>query len=391
MGTRREDFVTLTQRIGRKTGGLQTETLNTTSPKNGQSINRLFLRGKGTVAQVDALLEIINDVLSDVQLDNPERFKQIALESKARYEARLVPAGHQIALGRLRSGLNESDWAAEQMAGLDALFFWRKLIDQIDSDWAPVLAALETIRRTLVNRQGLQINVTADGANWAQVASKISAFVANQPAVAPERMHWTNVLTPVSEGLTIPSAVNYVAKGANIFKLGYQLHGSALVIVNYLRTTWLWEKVRVQGGAYGGFPVFSRHSGTLGYVSYRDPNLTGTLDIYDGTGQFLRGLQLSESELTRAIIGTIGEMDTYLLPDAKGYTALNRYLIGETDADRQLLRDQVLATTAADFTNFADVVDLVRTHGHVTVLGSAEDISAANTQRDNFLTTLKVM
>ncbi len=133
----------------------------------------------------------------------------------------------------------------------------------------------------------------------------------------------------------MPLQVNFVGKGTNLYEHGYTFHGSALVIVPYLRGSYLWEKVRVQGGAYGGFAVFDQQSGNFNFLSYRDPNLDQTLQAFDQTADYLRKLELSESELTKAIIGAIGEVDAYQLPDAKGYTALIRYLLGITDEERQ--------------------------------------------------------
>ena len=98
------------------------------------------------------------------------------------------------------------------------------------------------------------------------------------PAVA-ER--WQPSPGPRFEGLIIPAQVNYVGKGADLYKLGYKPSGAASVIAKYLRTTWLWEKVRVQGGAYGGFSVFDQRSGGFTFLSYRDPNLAATLDVFD--------------------------------------------------------------------------------------------------------------
>jgi Zn-dependent M16 (insulinase) family peptidase len=154
-----------------------------------------------------------------------------------------------------------------------------------------------------------------------------------------------------------------------------------MVITNYLRTTWLWEKVRVQGGAYGGFCNFDSQSGVLNYLSYRDPNLLGTLENYDRSSSFLRQIELNESELTKSIIGAIGQMDAYQLPDAKGYTSLARYLLGLTDEIRQQRRDEVLATSLADFKGFAEVLDRLNEQGAVVVLGAKEEIEAANAQR----------
>ena len=180
------------------------------------------------------------------------------------------------------------------------------------------------------------------------------------------------------EGLTIPAQVNYVGKGYNLYELGYRLHGSISVINKYLGTTWLWEKIRIQGGAYGGFSTFDLRSGVFNFLSYRDPNLLGSLENYDGTGQFLRNLDLSSDELLKSIIGAIGTIDAYMFPDAKGYTSMQRALTNLTDEFLQQYRDEVLATTQADFKAFSDVLDAVGENGQVVVLGAQEAIQVAN-------------
>jgi Zn-dependent M16 (insulinase) family peptidase len=191
--------------------------------------------------------------------------------------------------------------------------------------------------------------------------------------------------------LTIPAKVNYVAKAGNLYDLGYELDGSSAVITPYLRSTYLWERVRVQGGAYGAYCVFNQHSGLLAYASYMDPNLLGTLDVFDHTAQHLRELELPEDELTKAIIGAIGGIDAYQLPDAKGYSALQRYLVGYTDGQRQAIRDQVLGTTASDFSAFADPLDRLGETGLVVVVGSPEALAEANAQRDGMFAVSKVL
>ena len=189
----------------------------------------------------------------------------------------------------------------------------------------------------------------------------------------------------------MPTQVNYVGKGANLYAEGVKPSGAHLVARRYLRTTYLWEKVRVQGGAYGGQCNFDRYSGDFTFVSYRDPNLTATLDIYDRTAEFLKTADLSASELERNIIGTIGEVDTYRLPDAKGFASMQRHLIGDTDAARQRMREEILATTAADLRGFGDAMAEVAAKGRVVVLGSEQAIEAANAERPGLLSVSRVM
>lgn len=393
IGTETEDFVKLSQRIGRKTGGLYPTTSISNKHDAADASAQLFLRGKATMAQTADLLAILQDVLLTVQLDNPERFRQMVLEAKASLEAALVPRGHVYVNTRLRSHFSEGGWAAEQVGGIAYLFFLRELADAVAHDWPAVLAQLEEMRRLLISRNGLTCNVTLDAENWAVFKPQLDAFMGALPDAPVQDVVWdwqADGGTAVSEGLTIPAQVNYVGKGTRIYDLGYTHHGSINVINNYLRTSYLWEKIRVQGGAYGAFVTFGSHSGVYSYLSYRDPNLQGTLANYDGTPAFLRR-EIHADELVKSIIGAISSMDGYQLPDAKGYTSMIRYLTGVTDDYRQQVRDEILGTTPADFTALADVLERIVDQGTVAVLGSADAIKAANAALENSLHVTKVM
>lgn len=391
IGTESEDYVRLLQRIDRTTGGIYPSTFTSQVRNTSRGETWLFLRGKATVERTPDLLTILSDLLLTVKLDNRERFRQMVLEEKANLEAGLVPAGHRVVNSRLRAHFNEADWAEEQMNGIDQLFFVRELAKAVDSDWPGVLAKLVQMRDILVNRVAMLCNVTVDADAWTHVQPQVEAFLAALPRVDVRRVEWRRPGLPAGEGLTIPAQVNYVAKGADLYQLGYQLHGSVNVITKYLGATWLWERVRVQGGAYGGFCLFNHRSGVLTYLSYRDPNLLGTLENYDATSRFLQELDLSPEELTRSIIGAIGEMDMYQLPDAKGYTSMARRLSGDTDADRQVWRDQTLGATAEDFRHFGGMLEKLNKHGDVVVLGSADSIGKANQEQREFLDVKKVL
>ncbi len=380
IGTETEDFVKLTLRIGQKTGGIGTVTAHTMPRDGNRSASWLFLRGKATVAQSAELLAILRDILLTVKLDNPSRFIQMLLENKAGVEAALTPAGHRMAASRLRAKFNEAAWASEQMSGVSYLFFLRDLIAQAEKDWPTVLARLEEVRRLLVNRAMMVCNVTLDADNWAAVRPQVDTFLEALPAARAATVAWTPNYQLDPEGLTIPAKINYVAKGANLFELGYTRHGSMDVIANCMRTSWLWDKVRVQGGAYGVWGMFDPHSGIFTYLSYRDPNLLDTLTAYDGTVAFLRNLDLPEEELVKNIIGAVGALDAYQLPDAKGFSALLRYLIGYSDEARQQHRDEVLSTTLADFKRLANVLEKLNTAGSVVVLGTQEAIEKAGAE-----------
>ena len=391
IGTETEDFVKLSQRIGRTTGGIHASTFTSTIQGTGRGAAWMFLRGKATASQSKELLAVLSDILLTVKLDNRERFLQMVLEEKANHEARLAPSGHGVVNTRLRALFDEAGWVAEQMGGISYLFFLRWLEKSVKDDWQSILGTLETIRSILVNRNVILCNTTIDEAYWNQFQPDLAEFLKSLPLSPLSLESWSPQPGNDYEGLTLPSQVNFVGKGANLYTLGYKMHGSIYPITKFLRTSWLWDRVRVQGGAYGGLCSFNRHSGVFTFLSYRDPNLLDTLDIYDKTGQFLRKLDMSQEELTKSIIGAIGDMDAYQLPDAKGYSSMLRFLIGETDNRRQQIRDQILATTLNHFHGFGEVLNKLTDKGKVVVMGSQEAINEANTARGDWLEVNKVL
>jgi Zn-dependent M16 (insulinase) family peptidase len=391
MGTETEDFVALGQRISRKTGGIRPTFLTSSVKGSEQATAWLYLRGKAMMRQTGDLLAILRDVLLTLRLDNRERFRQMVSEAKARLEQQLVPSGHQFVDLRLRARYSEADWVVEQLKGISQLFFIRSLSKSVEEDWPRVLAELEEMRQTLLNRNALLFNITLDEKGWSQFQPQVREFLEALPSSPMKAAKWKPGSMADSEAMIIPAQVNYVGKAASLYAAGYRFHGSCHVISRYLRNGWLWEKVRVQGGAYGAFALFDRISGVLTLVSYRDPNLLKTLEIFDGCPEFLRKFSLNEDELAKSIIGTIGDIDQYQLPDAKGYTSMVRYLKGETDADRQRMREEVLGTKASDFIAFGGVLEEALKKGLIKVLGSESSLMEVSASRPGWLEITKVL
>ena len=385
-----DDFVKLSQRIGRSTGGIHATLFTSTTVDRKGTTGWLVLRSKALPNQVQQLTAILRDVLTAARLDNRERFQQLVPEQKAALESHLVPGGWSYIDTRLRACFSEAGWADELMGGISNLVYVRKLVDQVANDWNSVAASLESIRKILLERSTVLANVTAEPVHWEALRPQLTDLLAALPLGAEPPSRWQVADWPWGEGLVMPSNVNYVGKGANLYALGLKRSGANLVIQRYLNTAWLWTKVRVQGGAYGGRCRLDHYSGVFTYLSYRDPNLTATLDVYDRTAEFLKTLALDDAELTRAIIGTIGDLDSYALPDVKGYTSMRYYLLGSTEEERQRLREEVLGTTKADFANFADALEQA-VQGRIAVLGSEQAIAAANAQRPGLLTVTPVM
>ncbi len=391
MGTHKEDFVSIMQRISGKTGGISPRVLSSARKNSDKSVSWMFLRGKAILHQTEDLTNIMRDVLLDVQLDNRQRFRQMVLESKAGMEQKMVPSGHEMVNLRLKSHFGESHWVSEQVGGISYLFFLRELARQVDQDWPKVLGTLQEMHKILVNQKNLTANITLPERLLTDFMPHLENLIGVLPEAEVNEQDWTPTQPAPFEGMTIPTLVNYVGKGVDLYQLGYQFHASSLVVTRYLRNAWLWDRVRVQGGAYGAFCLFDRISGALTFVSYRDPNLMQTLDVFDQSARFLRDTDLVQEELTKSIVGAIGDLDTHMLPDARGYASMIRHLIGDTEQDRQQMRDEMLSTRPSDFKAFGRTLEQVREKGLVKVLGSPSAIENCLQDRPGWLEVTKVL
>ncbi|KAH7372760.1 hypothetical protein KP509_17G019600 [Ceratopteris richardii] len=352
MGTKDMDFVQLNQLLGQKTGGISIYPSTTSKRGKKEPCSNIIVRGKAMASQIQDLFELMRILLQDVQFTDQQRFKQFVSQSKAKMVNALRGHGHSIAAARMDAKMNIAGWVSEQMGGLSYFDFLQNLERQVDNDWSSVSASLEKIRLSFLCSQ-------ANG---------------------------------IHEGLAVPTQVNYVGKAYNIYDTGYELNGHAYVISKYISNTWLWDRVRVSGGAYGGFCDFDSHSGVFSYLSYRDPNLLETLEIYVKTPEFLRGLELDQDSLSKAIIGTIGDVDAYQLPDAKGYTSMIRYQLGITEEERKQRREEIMSTKLKDFKEFANVLEAAsKSKSVAVVVASEDDIVAANKRSPSLFELKKIL
>ncbi|EGB15618.1 Peptidase M16C associated domain protein [Pseudodesulfovibrio mercurii] len=368
-GTTKRDYIDLSQRIARTSGGMWAQPFASPVRDSQDAAARLFLRTKATGDKVAPTLEIVTEILTSAKLDNKERIGRIVAEARARAEQRLVPSGHMIVATRLRARTHRAHAMDEAMTGLTNLLFLRDLEKRVEEDFRKVAKDLEQFRKLLLNRSTLVLNATMDADLFARtepaMASVIDALPTGDPAPA------ARVLPdlPDREGLAIPAQVNYVGKGCGLAEHGITLTGAAQVVNKLIRTGYLWEKVRVQGGAYGAFCILDRLAGAISFVSYRDPNVAETIRAFDDLAAYLDTVHIDADELEKSIIGAIGEIDAYQLPDAKGFTALARHLTNQDEAYLQTVREQALGASESDFRAMAEAVRTNARNGHICVLG----------------------
>lgn len=391
IGTKDQNYIQFSQRLESEIGGLAVMPFASKHFTTGENLAYLVIQSKALPHQIADLFAIWHDILHHVSFADKDRLKQMVLENKASFEMNLGMMGHMLANTRLRAHMGEAGSLNEQMNGVSSLLFLRDLAARFENDWEEIRAIFEQMHKILVNRHNSVLNVTANTTVWQEARSQLKTLLETIPNQARALHAWQFESFPKHEGLSVPTQVNFVGKGANLYELGYQLSGAHLVILKRMNLDYLWTKIRVQGGAYGGAFVFDALSGGGTFLSWQDPNITETLKSYDATATWLRNLELSESELEKAIIGTIGDLDAYRLPDAKGFADFTRVLCGITDELRQQWRDEVFRTTLKDFTAMSEVFSKVAKYGFVVVTGAPKALETANQAQEDKLSLLKLM
>lgn len=381
-GTDTRNYVDLSQWIARTSGGIRTQPFAAPKRDSQSAVAQLFVRAKATTEKVAETAQIVSEILTSAKLDNKERVSRIVSEARARMEQRLVPSGHQVVATRLRAAAHPGHAAEEVMSGLTNLDFLRALEKRVEEDFRGVAKDLERMRSLLISRNGVVVNATMDQSTFAIAEPEIAKIVSALPEVDAAPVERAPFTLSKREGLAIPAQVNYVGKGVNVAEHGFTFTGAAQAVNKMIRTGYLWEKVRVQGGAYGAFCIMDRTAGCLAFVSYRDPNVAATVEAFDGTAEYLENVALSADELEKSIIGAIGEIDSYQLPDAKGFTGMIRHLTGQDDEFLQTIRDEALATTEKDFREFAEAVRINVQHGAICVLGDEAAMQKAGLDLD---------
>jgi Zn-dependent M16 (insulinase) family peptidase len=320
------------------------------------------------------LVNLLQELLSQANLDNRARLQQIVLEEKVSMESSLASSGHTYSLIRLKSMFNSTGGVVETWHGITQLEFLRSIANDFETHWEELKNGLITIQNYLLSQKPI-VNLTLSKTDYTKVETILSSFVElfDGQSVGPYLTHnFTQIQT--NQGWSISTQVNFVGLGLDLYQAGYDYDGSIFPILQNIRTGYLWDKIRVQGGAYGAMVKFDPMNGFLGLVSYRDPNLLQTINHYQGLPDFLTDQDLHTNELVKNIIGAIGDMDRFMLPNTKGYVSMWRHLLGITEEILQRDREAILTTNPADYKQLAAILKKAVSDGRVVVLGNKESL-----------------
>lgn len=376
MNTENYSFGELDNALNIQTGGFYTY-LNSylENDSDDKLIPKLRITAKATVDKTDKLFELLDEILNHTKIDDTERLKELLIRHHSQVESQAKNYGVGVAMNRLTSYFKNAGMFNEMINGLTYYDFVTDLTENFDSRNEEIIANLQKVASLLIKKQNLIAGITCSGENYTAYQEAFNNFVPELAEGEISLNQWMFNLEPKNEGLMSSSLVQYVTKGYDYKNLGYEWDGKMEVLNQILSTDYLQTQIRVMGGAYGGWAQVSP-TGTLMFASYRDPNLTETLDNYDAGAEYLQNFDADSTEMTRYIIGTISNIDYPSTASQRGTIAMSNYFKKETKEKMQEERNAILNTTAEDISGYAQLISDVMSQDIYCVYGNDQKINA---------------
>ena len=360
----------LSNEINAETGGISCGVEVFDRADSTEEYKAMFsVRGKVMYPRIDVLFRMIREILNTSKLDDGKRLYEIIARVKSRAQANLVSAGHSTAV--LRGASYSSPMAAfqDEMAGVGYYQFIEKLEKEFDIRKEELVKKLNVLMTKILRPELLCVSYTGERESLDTVMKQVKALKDTLRTEAVETFSKPMSCEKKNEGFTTSGQVQYVARTGNFRKKGYEYTGALDILKVALSYDYLWMNLRVKGGAYGCMSGFKR-SGESYFVSYRDPHLERTLDVYEGIPEYVRTFQADEREMTKYIIGTISGKDVPRTPQMQGSISKTAYFCGITEEMVQKERDQILHADVEDIRNLAPLVEAILSDDAVCVVGS---------------------
>lgn len=374
ISTTQMDFHRLSQKIEINTGGFSfgIESFDNVNLL-GEFQSRCYVRGKAVMDKIPTLAKLMVEILTETLYNEKNLIHDMIREIKTQKETQLLTGGHVVGVQRLQSYYSQSARLFEEFGGIEFYRFIADLDANFEERFDLLNEKLNTIAKMVFTKNKPIISITGSEEIKNKTLESIKDYVDGLQPRKEAKLPYHFDTEILNEGFLTAAKIQYVSQGYNIRELGYEYSGSLLVLKSVLSMDYLWNKVRVQGGAYGAFFSIGR-TGELYFGSYRDPKLKKTLEAFAGAVDYIRKLDLSQRELEKYIIGTISGKDVPLSAKVKGELADTLYFSGLTEADMQKERDEILATTVEQLKSFVDAVAGVLEKNIFCVLGSEEAI-----------------
>ena len=370
VSTEKYSYTDLANATNIYTGGISTGTASHPDIKDRNNfVFKFEVKLKVLEKNLDKALELMEQMLLTSDFTDTKRLGELVAQIKARLQANLSSSGHLVAAMRSMSSFSRYALYQDELKGIA---FYRSICHiekELSESPKSVSDKLAAIAKKLFARNRMLISFTGNNeayGNAKPLLKKVIAGFNKMSAVGNQaEVHFNTA----KEAFIDASQIQYVAKTGDFICEGYEYTGALRLLRIILSYDYLWINVRVKGGAYGCMNTFLR-SGESYFVSYRDPNLSDTLDVYDRIPEYIKSFSPDERDMTKYIIGTFSALDTPMNPEAKGSRSLSAYLEGITYEQIQKERNEILNAQPEDIRRLADLVEAVLKKDSICVIGN---------------------
>ena len=370
VSTEKYSYTDLANATNIYTGGISTGTASHPDIKDRNNfVFKFEVKLKVLEKNLDKALELMEQMLLSSDFTDTKRLGELVAQIKARLQANLSSSGHLVAAMRSMSSFSRYALYQDELKGVA---FYRSICHiekELSESPKSVSDKLAAIAKKLFARNRMLISFTGNNEAYGNAKPSLEKVIAGFDKMSAVGNQAEVRFNTAKEAFIDASQIQYVAKTGDFICEGYEYTGALRLLRIILSYDYLWINVRVKGGAYGCMNTFLR-SGESYFVSYRDPNLSDTLDVYDRIPEYIKSFSPDERDMTKYIIGTFSALDTPMNPEAKGSRSLSAYLEGITYEQIQKERNEILNAQPEDIRRLADLVEAVLKKDSICVIGN---------------------
>lgn len=374
LDTEKHTYQTLEQDIDINTGGIGCSILTTNNDEDYQ-VN-LSISANALFDNLDYALDIISEVIHTTNYKMQARVKELLAIGSSMMQQMLVGRGHVQSLTRALSYTEPTYYFNDVVGGIRYFDTITDLLKNYDQEFDNLSETLQEMANLVFTKENLLVSFTGTSDGFEKLIESLPNFIQGLKDEAEKKVPFEFKPAKLNEGFKAPYDVQYVALTGNFKKANLPYTGALQVFQNAVSTDYLWTKVRVLGGAYGCMCGF-KATGESYFVSYRDPNLTKTLDVYRDVVDYIKDFEATEEEMTKYIIGAVGSYDFPLSPSNKGARSLNAYLKGLTIDALKREKTEIIDATLEDMKNVLPYVEAILSQNNICVIGNDKKVEEA--------------
>ena len=378
VSTEKYSYTDLANATNIYTGGISTGTASHPDIKDRNNfVFKFEVKLKVLEKNLDKALELMEQMLLSSDFTDTKRLGELVAQIKARLQANLSSSGHLVAAMRSMSSFSRYALYQDELKGVAFYRSICRIEKELLESPKSVSDKLAAIAKKLFARNRMLISFTGNNEAYGNAKPSLEKVIAGFNKMSAVGNQAEVHFNTAKEAFIDASQIQYVAKTGDFICEGYEYTGALRLLRIILSYDYLWINVRVKGGAYGCMNTFLR-SGESYFVSYRDPNLSDTLDVYDRIPEYIRSFSPDERDMTKYIIGTFSALDTPMNPEAKGSRSLSAYLEGITYEQIQKERNEILNAQPEDIRRLADLVEAVLKKDSICVIGNENMIKESS-------------